>query len=91
VKIAVAELQLMAVDYSENSGSGIAKLRTSGSTLQKNSNSGIGDQRLWTTKFLNVADQPEDEAQILKSGPAEADYGKNSGCPPLIVIHISIS
>jgi hypothetical protein len=28
-------------------------------------------------------DQRDAEALFLNSGPAEADYGKNSGCPPL--------
>jgi hypothetical protein len=73
------------VDYSENSGSRIAELRTSGSALGKNSGSGIADQRRRTAKFVKVADQREAEALFLNSGPAESDYGKNSGCPPLVV------
>jgi hypothetical protein len=36
-------------------------------------------------KFLKIADQCEAEAPFLNSGPAEADYGKNSGCPPLYI------
>jgi hypothetical protein len=30
-------------------------------------------------------DQREAEALFLNSGPAETDYGKNSGCPPLSI------
>ncbi len=44
----------------------------------KNSGSEIVDQRQRTTKFLKVSDQCEAEALFLNSGPAEADYGKNS-------------
>jgi hypothetical protein len=32
---------------------------------------------------LKVADQREAETRFQNSGPAEADYEKNSGCPPL--------
>jgi hypothetical protein len=34
-------------------------------------------------------EQGEAEALFLNSGPAETDYGKNSGCPPLLKGHIN--
>jgi hypothetical protein len=43
-------------------------------------------KNLRTTKFLKVADQREAEAIFLNSGPAEADYGKHSGCLPMPMI-----
>ncbi len=57
----IAELRLLAVDDRENSGRRIAELRT------------IADQRLRTTKFLEVADQRRAEALFINSGPAEAN------------------
>jgi hypothetical protein len=42
-ELQISEL-LHAVDYSENSGRGIAELWTSGSALRKNSGCGIADQ-----------------------------------------------
>ncbi len=73
----------------------VAELQTGSSALQKkkwqwncglvaaqygkNSGSRIADKRQRTTKFLKVADQCEAEALFINSGPAEVDYGKNSG------------
>ncbi len=53
----------------------------------KNSGSGIADQLLADYQIFKVADQREAEALFSNSGPAEADYGKNSGCPPLFNSH----
>ncbi len=57
----------------------------------KNSCSGRADQRQRTTKFFKVADQREADALFLNSGPAEADYGKNSGSPSAASMSMSAS
>jgi hypothetical protein len=78
---------------------GIVELRTVSSWLPWKFGSGIAHQWQCTTEkiaivekrisasglpnFFKVADQREVEALFLNSGPAEMDYGKNSGCPPL--------
>jgi hypothetical protein len=72
VKIAVAKLRTSISALQKNSGSGIVECQTSGNALRKNSGSGIADQHWQTTKFLKV----------------DADYGKNSGCPPMRLEHV---
>ncbi len=74
------------MDNSKNSSGGIVELRASGSTQGKKA---VAEKRTSASrlfKFFKVADQCEAEALFLNSGPAEADYGKNSGCPPLQLI-----
>ncbi len=65
------------MDYSENSGRGIAELRTSGSALRKKI--ALAEQRTSakrTTKCLKVTEPAGSRSTNLNSGPAEADYGK---------------
>ncbi len=59
------------------------ELRTSGSELRKKKQYRNSGPVLADYQILTVADQREAEALVLNSGPAEADYGKNSRCPPL--------
>jgi hypothetical protein len=71
------------VDNSENSDSGIAELWNCGLVAEWYTEK-IAVAESQITKFLKDADQREAQALFVNSGPAEADYGKNSGCQPLL-------